>query len=45
MSRTREPLLILNLQIRIIYVGLWLGELVVVVDWELLCLGWLLWWV
>jgi len=24
---------------------LWSGELVVVVDWELLCLGWLLWWV
>ena len=33
------------LQIRIIYVRLWSGELVVVVEWELLCLGWLLWWV
>ena len=27
----------------VIYVGLWSGELVVVVEWELLCLGWLLW--
>jgi len=26
-------------------VRLWSGELVVVVDWELLCLGQLLWWV
>jgi hypothetical protein len=41
MSRSRALLHILNLQIRIIYVRLWLGELVVVVDCELLCLGWL----
>jgi len=27
----------------VIYVRLWSGELVVVVDWELLFLGWLVW--
>jgi hypothetical protein len=41
MSISRAPLHILNLQVRIIiYVRLWSGELVVVVDWGLLCLGW-----
>jgi len=35
----------MDLEIGVMYVRLWLGELVVVVDWELLCLGWLLWWV
>jgi len=45
MSRSRAPLHKLNLHIRIMCVPQWFRDLVVVVDWELVCMGWLLWWV